>query len=60
VIPFGDIDEAVQIANDTRYGLSSAVYAEDLELAEQIARRIRTGQISINTWNLCPGTRFGG
>jgi aldehyde dehydrogenase (NAD+) len=60
VIPFDDIDEAVQIANDTRYGLSGAIYAEDLELAEQIARRIRTGQISINTWSLCPETPFGG
>jgi aldehyde dehydrogenase (NAD+) len=60
VIPFDDVEEAIAIANDSNYGLSGAVYAEDIELAETIARRIRTGQISINTWSLCPGTPFGG
>ncbi|QEC46416.1 aldehyde dehydrogenase [Baekduia soli] len=60
VIPFDDVEEAIAIANDSSYGLSGAVYAQDTELAERIARRIRTGQISINTWSLCPGTPFGG
>jgi aldehyde dehydrogenase (NAD+) len=60
VVPYDDVDDAIAIANDTNYGLSGAVYADDLELAERIARRVRTGQISINTWSLCPGTPFGG
>ncbi|MCZ4078080.1 aldehyde dehydrogenase [Rhodococcus sp. H36-A4] len=60
VIPFDDIDEAVAIANDSDYGLSGAVYAEDSALAETIARRIRTGQISVNSWDMCVTQPFGG
>jgi acyl-CoA reductase-like NAD-dependent aldehyde dehydrogenase len=60
VIPFDDVEDAIAIANDSDFGLSGAVYARDTELAKTIARRIRTGQISINTWSLCPGTPFGG
>ena len=60
VIPFDDLDEAVKIANDSVYGLSGAVYAKDRELAESIARRIRTGQVGINTWDMCIVQPFGG
>jgi aldehyde dehydrogenase (NAD+) len=42
VIPFDHVDEAVDIANDSPYGLSGAVYARDPEVAEALARRIRT------------------
>lgn len=60
VIPYDGIEQAVQIANDSQYGLSGAVYATDRELAESIARRIRTGQVSINTWDMCFTQPFGG
>ena len=60
VIPFDDVDDAVRIANDTQYGLSGAVFASDRELAEGIARRIRTGQIGVNTWTMCVVQPFGG
>jgi len=60
VIPFDDIDDAVRIANDSPYGLSGAVYARDPELGEQIARRVRTGQISVNSWSMCVVQPFGG
>ena len=60
VIPFDTIEEAVQIANDSDYGLSGAVYASDVELAERIARQVRTGQISVNTWGMCVVQPFGG
>jgi acyl-CoA reductase-like NAD-dependent aldehyde dehydrogenase len=60
VIPFDSIDEAVEIANDTEYGLSGAVYARDEELARSIARRIRTGQVAINGWGMCVVEPFGG
>ena len=60
VIPYDSLDEAVDLANASDYGLSGAVYADDVALAESLARRIRTGQVSINTWSLCPGTPFGG
>lgn len=60
VIPFDSIDEAVAIANDSDYGLSGSVYAKDEELAQSIARRVRTGQISINGYAMCVVQPFGG
>lgn len=60
VIPFDTVEEAIQIANDSDYGLSGAVYASDVELAERIARQVRTGQISVNTWGMCVVQPFGG
>jgi aldehyde dehydrogenase (NAD+) len=60
IIPFDDVDDAVAIANDSDYGLSGAVFARDRELGEQIARRVRTGQISVNSWGMCVVQPFGG
>lgn len=60
VMPFDSVDEAVDIANDSEYGLSGAVYADDTALAESIARRVRTGQISVNGWDMCVVQPFGG
>lgn len=60
LIPFDGIDEAVAIANDSDYGLSGAVYAEDTALAERVARQVRTGQICINGWAMRIDQPFGG
>jgi acyl-CoA reductase-like NAD-dependent aldehyde dehydrogenase len=43
-----DTDEAVRLANDTRYGLSSSVYTRDMNKGEAIARRIRAGNTAVN------------
>lgn len=48
VIPFEDDDDAVRIANDSLYGLSGAVSSGSEERALAIARRIRTGTLSVN------------
>ncbi|WP_417621298.1 aldehyde dehydrogenase family protein [Parasphingorhabdus sp.] len=48
VIPFDDDDDAVRIANDSEYGLSGGVSSGDFERAMSVARRIRTGSISVN------------
>jgi aldehyde dehydrogenase (NAD+) len=48
VIPFDDDDDAVRIANDSIYGLSGAVSSADEERALSVARRIRTGTLSVN------------
>lgn len=48
IIPFGDDDEAVRIANDSEYGLAGAVMSGSLERGRAIARRIRTGAIGVN------------
>lgn len=46
--PIEDDDDAVRIANDSRYGLSGAVSGGDLDHAHAIARRIRSGTMSLN------------
>ena len=48
VIPYEDDDDAVRIANDSPYGLSGAITSGDLDHAKAIARRIRTGTLSLN------------
>ncbi len=47
-IPFGDDGDAVEIANDSPFGLSGAVHSGDPERAWGIARKIRTGTMSVN------------
>ncbi|MER5536789.1 aldehyde dehydrogenase family protein [Streptomyces mirabilis] len=46
--PFDGVDHAVEIANDTEYGLAGHVAGEDLEQARAVARRIRAGRVTIN------------
>ena len=60
MIPYSDIDEAVAIANDTIFGLSSAVYAKDKESAITIARRLRAGQCYVNGGDFNYDAPFGG
>jgi betaine-aldehyde dehydrogenase len=60
VIPYKDIDDAVRIANDSQYGLSGSVYMADEEEAFEVARRVRTGMISLNTFHFDPTMPFGG
>jgi acyl-CoA reductase-like NAD-dependent aldehyde dehydrogenase len=61
IIAFDDDDDAVRIANDSPYGLSGAVWSSDLERAERVARRIRTGMVKINAGGgRGKGTPFGG
>ena len=48
ILGYDDIDQAVEIANDTEYGLAGYVSAADLEQARKVARRIRAGSVAIN------------
>ncbi|MEG8220047.1 aldehyde dehydrogenase family protein [Sphingomonas sp. HH69] len=48
VIPFEDDDDAVRIANESDYGLCGGVYSADLDRAIAVAKRIRTGSVSVN------------
>ena len=48
MIGYDDDDDAVRIANDSRYGLSGAITSGDLERAKSVARRIRTGTLALN------------
>ncbi len=49
VIDYDSVDEAVSIANDTPYRLSGAVFGPDPDAALAVARRMRTGIVTINT-----------
>ena len=60
ILPYDDTEEAVQIANDSNYGLSGGVWSADPERAKAVARRIRTGQLDINGGNFNPVAPFGG
>ncbi len=61
VIKYRDDDDAVRIANSSRYGLSGAVSSASLDRALGVARRIRTGTVSVNggAW-FGPDSPFGG
>jgi len=48
ILGYDDLDQAVEIANDTDYGLAGYVSAADLEVARAVARRIRAGSVAIN------------
>jgi acyl-CoA reductase-like NAD-dependent aldehyde dehydrogenase len=48
VIPFRDEDEAVRIANDTRYGLAAAVWTSDIKRALRIGRALAAGVVWVN------------
>ena len=60
IIPYEGIDQAVEIANDTIYGLAGAVFAADKDTAISIAKRIRTGQVTVNGGAFNPNAPFGG
>jgi len=49
VIPFKDEREAIELANDTKYGLSASLWTKDLERALRVARAVRSGVMSVNT-----------
>ena len=50
VMPFTSVEEAIHIANDTKYGLAAMIWSKDLEKANKVARRLRCGTVWINTY----------
>jgi acyl-CoA reductase-like NAD-dependent aldehyde dehydrogenase len=60
VVPFDDEDEAVDIANDSDYGLYDYVYTEDTARAFRVAQRLRCGHVGINTAQRNHEAPFGG
>jgi aldehyde dehydrogenase (NAD+) len=59
ILGYNDLDHAVDLANDTDYGLAGFVAGADLEHARAVARRIRAGSVSIND-AFDFGSPFGG
>jgi acyl-CoA reductase-like NAD-dependent aldehyde dehydrogenase len=60
VVPFDEDDEGVAIANDTEFGLYDYVFSSDSARAMRIGRRLRAGNIGINTVQRNHETPFGG
>lgn len=60
LIPFDDEAHAVELANDTDYGLAAAVWAEDPSRAVALAKRVRAGRVRINGSPINPHAPHGG
>jgi acyl-CoA reductase-like NAD-dependent aldehyde dehydrogenase len=60
IIPYDTEEEAIEIANDSIFGLSGAVWSGDPERAKAVARKIRTGQVSVNGGAFNVAAPFGG
>ena len=60
ILAYEDEDDAVRIANGVVYGLAGGVWSADKAHAEQVARRLRTGQVEVNGGAFNPNAPFGG
>ena len=60
VITYNDLDEAIKIANDTKYGLAGYVYGSDKDTLHKVARSIEAGTVEINEAGRKPDLPFGG
>jgi len=61
VIEFSDYEEALEIANDSPFGLSAGVWTSDIDTAHDAAARLDYGMVSINEYpQTFPQTPFGG
>jgi acyl-CoA reductase-like NAD-dependent aldehyde dehydrogenase len=60
IIPVDSEQEAIEVANDSKYGLSGAVWAKEPDHAIAVARQINTGQVDINGGAFNPEAPFGG
>jgi aldehyde dehydrogenase (NAD+) len=60
VIPYDTVEQAVDIANDSDYGLAGSVWTQDIDRGLEIARQVRTGTYGINWYAFDMGSPFGG
>lgn len=61
VVPFTSVDEVIEMANRTEYGLTAQIYTQNLELARKIATQLEAGTVSINSSDyFSPACPFGG
>ncbi|SIT58415.1 putative aldehyde dehydrogenase DhaS [Mesorhizobium prunaredense] len=61
VLPFDTLDEAVERANNTPYGLAAGVFTRNVATAHQLSRKIRAGSVWVNTYHaIDPAMPFGG
>ncbi|WP_181780840.1 aldehyde dehydrogenase family protein, partial [Pseudonocardia pini] len=60
VLPYDGVDQAVAMANDSPYGLGGTVWTTDEERGLDVARRVETGSVGVNAFDLDIGAPFGG
>lgn len=60
IIGYDSVDEAIDIANGTDYGLAACVWTSDEAKGMQVARKLRAGQVTINAGAFNPAAPFGG
>jgi len=60
IMTYSDVSEAIEIANDTEYGLSGGVWSADQTRAYEVAAQLRTGMVHLNGASLDPSAPFGG
>ena len=60
IIPFDTEEEAINIVNDTEYGLGNYIQTSDLAKAQRVAKKLRSGVVYINGNSMDSGTPFGG
>ncbi|MFK8030640.1 MAG: aldehyde dehydrogenase family protein [Gammaproteobacteria bacterium] len=60
IIPFDTEEQAIQIANDTPYGLTNYIQSSDAERCRRVARRLRSGMVEMNGNSRGSGAPFGG
>ncbi len=61
VLSFDDVDEAIELANKTMYGLAAGIWTKDIQKAFRVARSVRAGTVWVNTYNMYDSAApFGG
>ena len=60
IITYSDVDEAIKIANDTKYGLAAYVYGSDMDTLQKVATAFEAGVIEINEYPRSADMPFGG
>ena len=60
IIPFSTEEEAIEISNDTSYGLTNYIQTGDKVKAQRVARQLRSGMVEINGESFADGSPFGG
>ena len=60
VIPFESEEEAIEIANDTDYGLTNYIQSQDSEKVKRLARKLRSGMVDVNGAGIAVDAPFGG
>ena len=60
ILSYDNVDEAIQLANDTAYGLASYVQTKDIKKAREVAGKLRSGNVYINYPASDMGSPFGG